>query len=263
MTVLLLVLGAAACDSVRWKAAHYYAKARRFPEAIRAYEELAGRSRDRSRACRAHLRAADLYSRELSRCTEARRHYEAAARGFEEQAACVEEAKAGLLSCPDFFPVDEGRTWVYGDSASKGKNMRLEWELRVSKEGKREIIGGLYAGNKKISSQNAKYAKQGWAVWEETAAGKTVILRYPFETGQRWEGRSGGFPVEYSIEDDAATVETAAGAFTGCLKVKERDRRFPGTWKISYYAPGVGRIKTSIGGPGFENPNTELLSWKK
>ena len=260
---ILILAGAAGCDFVRWKAAEYYAKARRFPEAIRAYEDVARRSLDRPRACRAHVRAGDIYAKELSRCEEARRHYESAVRGFEEQAACVEQAKAGLLSCPDYFPTDAGRTWVYGDSASKGKNMRLEWELRLSKDGKREIVGGLFAGNKKISDQNAKYAKEGWAVWEETAGGKTVILRYPYQTGQSWEGRSGGHPVEFSVEDDAARVETAAGVFTGCLKVKERDGRFPGTWKITYYAPGVGRIKTSIGGPGFENPNTELLSWKK
>ena len=157
------------------------------------------------------MRAGDIYAKELSRCEEARRHYESAVRGFEEQAACVEQAKAGLLSCPDYFPTDAGRTWVYGDSASKGKNMRLEWELRLSKDGKREIVGGLFAGNKKISDQNAKYAKEGWAVWEETAGGKTVILRYPYQTGQSWEGRSGGHPVEFSVEDDAARVETAAG----------------------------------------------------
>ena len=44
---ILILTGAAGCDFVRWKAAEYYAKARRFPEAIRAYEDVARRSLDR------------------------------------------------------------------------------------------------------------------------------------------------------------------------------------------------------------------------
>ena len=31
-------------------------------------------------------------------------------------------------------------------------------------------------------------------------------------------------------------------------------------WKYDYYAPGIGRVRTTIGGRGFENPNTELKS---
>jgi hypothetical protein len=29
-------------------------------------------------------------------------------------------------------------------------------------------------------------------------------------------------------------------------------------WRFDYYAPGVGRVKTTLGGPGYENPNAEL-----
>lgn len=263
LVVVLLVAATAACDSVRWKAAEYYVKARRFPEAVRAYEDVAKRSLSRPRACEAMVKAAEIYARELGRCQEARRHYEAAARGFEELKSCVDTAKAGLLTCPDYFPLDAGRTWVYGDSASKGRNMRQEQSLKTSKDGKPEIVGALYAGQKKISSDASIYAKEDWAIWEIRGAERTSILRYPFSAGTAWPGLSGGFPVDYLVEKDQVRTETEAGIFEGCLKVRERDRRFPNSWKYTYYAPGVGRVKTTIGGAGFEEPNTELLRWKK
>lgn len=260
---ILLLTGTAGCDSVRWKAAEYYVKARRFPEAVRAYEDVAKRSLSRPRACEAMIKAAGIYAKELGRCQEARRHYEAAARGFEELKSCVDSAKAGLLTCPDYFPLDAGRAWVYGDSSSKGRNMRQEQKLIASKDGKREIVGALYAGKKKISDDVSAYAKEDWAIWEIKGSERTSILRYPFSRGTAWAGRSGGFPVDYLVEQDQVRTETQAGVFEGCLKVRERDRRFPDSWKYTYYAPGVGRVKTTVGGAGFEEPNTELLLWKK
>ena len=45
--------------------------------------------------------------------------------------------------------------------------------------------------------------------------------------------------------------------------VRELDRRYPKTWRYDYYCPDVGRAKTTIGGRGYENPNTELLRYGK
>ena len=35
----------------------------------------------------------------------------------------------------------------------------------------------------------------------------------------------------------------------------------PSSWKVDYYAPGVGRILTTLATPSFERRNTELLSY--
>ena len=57
-------------------------------------------------------------------------------------------------------------------------------------------------------------------------------------------------------------MKTLGGVFSGCIKVRETDPRFPRSWKFDYFAPGVGRVKTTVGAPGVENPNTELLRYQ-
>ena len=94
------------------------------------------------------------------RCEEARAHYEAAARDFPKQKACVDRAKLGLLLCPDYFPTEPGRTWVYVDSASGGRAMRQESEALVSSG---TIQSGLFAGNKRIMLKSERYEKADWA----------------------------------------------------------------------------------------------------
>ena len=66
---------------------------------------------------------------------------------------------------------------------------------------------------------------------------------------------------EDRLAADAAEAETAAGKFTGCLKVREETQGFD-SWRFDYYCPGVGRALTTVAGTDFENPNTELLSYE-
>ena len=65
-----------------------------------------------------------------------------------------------------------------------------------------------------------------------------------------------------SVARGADTRTRAAGVFSGCLKVRERNSAFKTSWRYDYYCPGVGRVKITIGGPDFENPNTELLRYE-
>ena len=262
----IAVLAAAAllsgCDTYHYLLGTFHEDGRRPVLAVNQYEKfLASRPHD-PRACEVRLRTAELYRRFFGRCGEARAHYEAAVRDFPSDSSCLERAKTGLLRCPDYFPTDEGRTWVYVDSASGGKAMRLEWEARASSGGVTSIQSALYAGARRIQAKTERYRKADWAVWRLDKEGRVAILRYPYTEAMTWSARRGKTKIEYLVVSASATVNTAAGVFSGCLKVRERNSAFKTSWRYDYYCPGVGRVKITIGGPGFENPNTELLRYE-
>jgi len=258
LAVAVLLSG---CDTYRYLSGTIQEDARRPVQAVKQYEKfLASRPKD-PRACEVRLRAAELYRGVFGRCEEARRHYEAAARDFPHMTACLERAKTGLLRCPDYFPTDEGRTWIYVDSASGGRAMRLEWEARTSSGPAGSIQSALYAGDKRIQTKIETYLKSDWAVWRVDKDGREAILRYPYSEAMTWSASRGRSKVEYLVVSASTTVVAKAGAFSGCLKIRERDSAFKSSWRYDYYCPGIGRVKTTIGGPGFENPNTELLRY--
>ena len=57
------------------------------------------------------------------------------------------------------------------------------------------------------------------------------------------------------------TTDTIGGTFHDCIKVREAQAGLP-AWRYDYYAPGIGRVRTTVAGPRFEKPNTELKSAK-
>ena len=127
----MVATGLTGCDTYHFVAGTWQEDARKPVAALKHYEKfLTNRHKD-PRACEVRLRAAELY-RGFGRCGEARMHWEAAVRDFPRSGPCAERAKASLLSCPDYFPLDRGRTWVYADSESRGGAMRLEWAVRRS-----------------------------------------------------------------------------------------------------------------------------------
>jgi hypothetical protein len=261
--LLLLAAALSGCDTYHFVAGTWAEDARKPVQALRHYEKfLAHRPKD-PRSCEVRLRAASLY-RDFGRCGEARMHWEAAARDFPRSGACAELAKSSLLSCPDYFPLDRGRTWVYVDSESRGKAMRLEWEIRRSTgSSSGEVQSVLFAGNRRNRETFESYEKRDWAVWRTDAKPPEPFLRYPFGQDQAWSGKRGGSSVDWVVISTTATAKVAAGEFKDCLKVRELDRRYPKTWRFDYYCPDVGRAKTTIGGRGYENPNTELLRYGK
>ena len=234
----------------------------RYGRAAAALERFLERRPADPRACQVRLRLGRIYTRRFGRYLEAKRHFEAAAREQRGGSSCAREAKAELLNCPDYFPLENGRTWVYGDTASGGRNMRLEVEVRAGTGGKASQTSALYAGKKRISVNTKGYVKKDWAVWERAGGKENMFLRYPFAAGTAWQSGPGRQALAYRIEADGLRVKTLGGVFTGCLKVRETDPRFPKSWKFDYFAPGVGRVKTTVGAPGVENPNTELLRYR-
>ncbi|MFI5362224.1 MAG: tol-pal system YbgF family protein [Elusimicrobiota bacterium] len=264
---LILLLACAtmfsACDTYHFVAGTWAEDARKPTAALKHYEKfLADRPRD-PRSCEVRLRAAEIY-RGFGRCGEARMHWETAVRDFPRSGECANRAKLSMLTCPDYFPLDLGRTWVYVDSESGGKAMRLEWEVRRSTGSTSGAIQGvLFAGNRRNREDFESYEKRDWGVWRTDSSPPEPFLRYPFGQDQSWSGRRGKASVDWLVVSTTATVNVAAGAFADCLKVRELDRRYPKTWRFDYYCPDVGRVKTTIGGRGYENPNTELLRYGK
>lgn len=257
----LLVVSAlllSGCDTYHYLAGTLHEDARRPSRALPHYEKFIARRPQDPRSCEMRLRAAELYRLTFGRCAEARVHYEAAARDFASIPVCAERAKNGLLTCPDYFPLDAGRTWVYVDSESKGKAMRLDWEVRASSGASGVVQTTLYAGNRRVRTVSEAYEKRDWAVWRVEGKDAEPLLRYPYTLGQSWTAKRGKTRLSYEIVAVDVVVKTAAGEFKDVLKVREVDSRFPQTWRYDYYAPGVGRVKTALAGKGYENPNAEL-----
>lgn len=188
--------------------------------------------------------------------------YERAARSTGAPPSWREKGRLGLMGCPDYFPLRDGSSWVHVDSLSGGKNMRLVLSLSVSTGAASAgtLSGAYYAGAKRFRDYRRAVAKEGWGVWETRENGRVPILLYPFRSGRSWTVKAGGKTLRLEIDKTGATVRTKAGEFSGCLRVKESSPGDP-AWVYDYYCPGVGRVKTSIGVFGRENPNTELASF--
>jgi tetratricopeptide (TPR) repeat protein len=259
---LVVALAFSACDTYHFLAGTWREDAGRPMEALAHYETfLKDRALD-PRSCEVRLRAGEI-ERSIGRYDDARRHFEAAVRDFPRMTECVVRAKASLLSCPDYFPLDKGRTWVYGDSSSAGKAMRQEWTMKASSPSESSIAVVIFAGDRRFSSTDEGYVKADWALWHVAGKSKEPLLRYPYAQDQTWSAKRKGADVAWLVVSTTETVKVAAGQFSNCLKVRERSPSRSPSWRYDYYCPGVGRVKTTLGGDSFENPNTELLRFDK
>ncbi len=256
---LLLALG---CSSPSYS----YKKALRFEEhgewlkALKAYRGIFRESPRDPLACQAHVRAGRIETQRLKDCASALADFASAARDFPKLKGCAADARAGLMSCPDFFPLEKGLTWTYGDSQSLGRNMRLIVSVEKASGGREAVLRGrLYAGRKLVRDDEVGYEKTDWWLLERLGGRRHALLRYPFTSGMSWEDPEGRRRMSYLLVSTAAFVSTHGGAFRGCLKVRVSDLRYPGSWEFRYYAPFTGLVKTTIGGKNFETPHTELL----
>lgn len=227
--------------------------------AMAAYENFLERWPKHEDAAEAVFRLARLHDKEGKDCAKAVPLYERAARMSGDWSG---PARRALLTCPDFFPLIAGAEWTFVDSLSGGENMRLEIAVASSSGGLRGVMTGVfYAGETKFREFRREVVKENWGVWEERDSGRAPILRFPFRAGRSWTAVENGRSIRYEVVADALKVGVKAGEFSGCLKVKARTAGFP-SWVFDYYCPGVGRVKTSVGVPGAENPNTELAAYK-
>lgn len=257
---LLVWLGLAVWPSVSyWRAGRAERKGQDH-QAAAMFEKFAQRRPADPRAPEALFRAAQLYAKG-GHCEQAAPLYERLARERTEE-PWPERARHGLLTCPDYFPLTDAAL-VYVDSQTGGEAMRLDLKSKVSEDGTRAKLKGAYfAGTRRVQDFNRTYEKADWSIWEKQGKSRVRIIRYPYKPGITWSDRRDGFPVDFTVMATDAKVKVKAGTFSNCLKIKEQTGGSP-AWKFDYYAPGVGRVKTTIGGSGFESPNTELKSFAK
>ncbi|HBL17962.1 MAG: hypothetical protein A2X36_06595 [Elusimicrobia bacterium GWA2_69_24] len=228
--------------------------------AVAAFERFLERRPADPRVPEASFRLGRLHAEVLGRCPEAVRYFEAAARA---EGPWAEPSRLGLMTCPDFFPLQPRSRWTYVDTESGGKNMRLEIAVKASSGAAgAEVSGAFFAGAKRFMDYRRRYSRSEWSVWESEgdAPDRAPILRFPFRAGRSWEIRRGKQKVRYDIAADGLTVRTKAGSFPDCLKVKAHTEGYA-SWVYEYFCPGVGRVKTTVGVPGSENPNTELAAF--
>jgi tetratricopeptide (TPR) repeat protein len=227
-------------------------------EAAEAYSAAAKARPGSPDAPKALLAAGRLWSR-LGRCDRAEPAFEDAAKLYGEPWRA--QAEAELLDCPDFFPLKAGSSWMLGDSETGGSNMRQEFKtVSAALDGAGELEVKIYAGRKLYTTIKRKIKKAEWRIEESDKSGvSTVVLRYPFKAGSTWTSRRGQKEVRFTIDSSSETVEVKAGRFSGCLKVREQIEGLP-SWTYTYYAPGIGRVLTSVAGRGYETRNAELLS---
>lgn len=229
-------------------------------KAVRSWERFIEKHPEDPRRQEASYRAGRLYAQVFGRCPEARHHFEAAARSSGPFTA---DAVLGLMSCPDYFPLSQGERWTFVDTLSGGANMRLELKVLTATASVQGLVTGkFYAGDVPFRDYRRLYDKSDFSVWETQEGVRSPILRWPYVKGRSWEATQPQGSVTYTIEDDAAKVSTKAGSYSGCLKIRTQVKGFD-SWAYDYYCPGVGRVKTTVGVAGAENPNTELAAFAK
>ena len=266
--ILLVCAFGAACSGLDYEEASKLEKQGLYIRAAKYYKRFADKYPGDPRAPESLFRSANIYAEKFGLCSSAVPLFKRLVRNYPESKPWAELGRQRLFNCPDYFPCEPGMKWTYGDSQTGGRNMKQYCVVAGSgafATGGVKIETSIYAGKKLIKKMERLYFRDNWELREKEIGeklGEVCILKYPFTKGRAWSSRRGRDTIHYRIADTGITVKTKAGKFHDCLKVRERVEGFP-SWMYNYYAPGTGRVLTTVAGKGFENRNTELLSYEK
>lgn len=234
------------------------------------YQEFAAKHPSHPRAPEAVFRAGWVAQSHFNDCFMANTFYDEVVTRYPDSDPWAKAASLQKNNCPDYFPLIPGSQWTEVDSESKGQNARIE----VSCE---EIPGepkslpsqaGLlnrqfYAGDKKSLTTKATYRKDQMELQEfrSDKISPTVLIKWPIETNARWSTQVEGRLARYELATMSSHVSVMAGDFDDCLVIRSF---FPGesAVKNEYYAPGVGRVLTTVTTPKGEKRITELSTYK-
>ncbi|QGP92633.1 hypothetical protein MGLY_20200 [Neomoorella glycerini] len=154
------------------------------------------------------------------------------------------QALPAVVKPGDFFPLYPGSRWQYlGEGNEYATFKREVLYARGDRAQIREDNGGtVSAAVFKITEDAVTRvffqgeAYEGTNFLDHEPGENVVILKAPLAAGTRWETPNG--PRE--IVDVNATVDTPAGKFENCLKVKLEGI---GSTIFEYYNEGVGMVK--------------------
>ncbi len=144
----------------------------------------------------------------------------------------------------DYFPLSRGSTWVYEGEGNEFASFTRE--VLFTSANRAQLMedngGTIMASVFTVSDSEVTRiitlpeSYDGRYLLDEEPNDLTVILKSPLEVGTRWNTPNG----EREIVATDATVETPAGTFKDCLKI-----RIAGTDStlFEYFKEGVGMVK--------------------
>ncbi len=161
------------------------------------------------------------------------------------------------VSLKAFFPLSKGSTWQYlgegneyatftrkvlfteGDRAQIAEDNGGTVSASVFKITDNEIIRTFFRGEE----------YDGKNLLNEKDNDNLVVLKAPLKSGTKWKAGDG----EREIVDTAAVVDTPAGKFEGCIKVRIQKEH---STMYEYYKAGIGMVKREFESEGFKVTST-------
>lgn len=158
----------------------------------------------------------------------------------------------------DYFPLAEGNVWEYRlvskDPAAAGDARPETARIEIGPPLRPLTYRASYKDNGQI------WSKEDGFVNLQDAAGRHYLLRLPPHTGYKWIEQDPSGNARYFEIERHEDVVTPAGAFRGCAKVVEEDRRRRD--RICYwFAPDVGLVRRARYSQGIEVFRCELVSF--
>jgi len=243
----------------------------KYSEAWTLYQEFVAKNTKHFLAPEALFRAGWMAQQGLEDCHVATVFYDKVRTQYPQSEPWARAATLQAQNCPDYFPLIPGSQWEEGDSDTKGYLARTLTKCLALKQTKNvipsqagELVRETFAGRKKVFSNSYVYKKENKALNEyftEDDSRSKPILKWPLTVGRTWRTRLQGRFFNFEIISLNETVKVKAGTFENCLKVRSAIERSPGA-RFEYYAPGVGRVLTTLSSQKGEKRNTELMSYK-
>lgn len=144
----------------------------------------------------------------------------------------------------DFFPLTKGSTWKYqGEGNEYASFSREVLFVKDNKAQFRENNGGTISVSvfqvsdqaiSRIYFQGEAYADTN--IINQEPNDQTILLKTPLSVGTKWEVPHG----KREIVSVNAELETPAGSFTNCIKVKVTEEN---STVFEYYKQHVGLVK--------------------
>ena len=158
----------------------------------------------------------------------------------------------------DYFPLAEGNRWTYAVRGDEGKAGGVEVRGSVTLEITEKIRPLTFRAAYRDGEQ--VWSKEDGFLSMQDSAGRHYLLRLPPHTGYRWGEQDADGRTRYYEIEGREDIETPAGRFGGCVRVREEDRL--GRERVFYwYAPDVGLVRRSRYFRGGEVFRAELVSF--
>ncbi|MCZ4409651.1 hypothetical protein O3Q51_12585 [Cryomorphaceae bacterium 1068] len=153
----------------------------------------------------------------------------------------------GNLMCQDYFPIDPGTEWTYGNAHPSTPNMTMyigqepvDWNGESYRQ-MRTLTVGDSAGQESVPSVLLRKGKKGNLYGINLAISDEEFLFFPGkpEVGFSWTGLSG----LSRITSTKGSIETPEGTFENCIVVESISG---GSKAYAYYQENKGMVAMTL-----------------